>query len=180
LHAGRVADGTEEAATPERHERSAIAVLADAVEEAGWPEDPSAIPTGRFKREVWDVWNLDVWGNDEEGFDINDRRRVGSISIPVRELVTGTDLHRHQMTKRAAFPKRTLHVVYMPVDESELWRRFQRKYLAPGIGLERVVWDHMNADYIEVGDKRTGQPLYHLVRREMTPGADRYIPSRYR
>jgi hypothetical protein len=30
---------------------------------------------------VFRVWSLDVWGNDEDGYTVNDRREVGKISV---------------------------------------------------------------------------------------------------
>lgn len=32
--------------------------------------------------EKWEVWALDVWGNEEDGYTVNDRRRAGSILLP--------------------------------------------------------------------------------------------------
>jgi hypothetical protein len=28
------------------------------------------------------VWSLDVWGNEEDGFEVNDRSKAGSIELP--------------------------------------------------------------------------------------------------
>jgi len=28
------------------------------------------------------VWNYDVWGNDEDGFTVNDRNEIGSVDLP--------------------------------------------------------------------------------------------------
>lgn len=28
---------------------------------------------------TWNVYSLDVWGNEEDGFEVNDRSRVGTI-----------------------------------------------------------------------------------------------------
>lgn len=33
-------------------------------------------------KEAWTVWSLDVWGNDKEGYEINDRSTIGSVEIP--------------------------------------------------------------------------------------------------
>lgn len=44
------------------------------------------------KADVWTVWSLDVWGNEEDGFEVNDRRRVGTIRVRLQasdaELLT--------------------------------------------------------------------------------------------
>lgn len=29
----------------------------------------------------WTVWSLDVWGNDEDGYEVNDRSRCGEIEF---------------------------------------------------------------------------------------------------
>ena len=31
---------------------------------------------------TWDVWTLDVWGNAADGWDVNDRSKVGTIEAP--------------------------------------------------------------------------------------------------
>ncbi len=31
---------------------------------------------------TFDVWTLDVWGNAADGFDVNDRCKVGTVEIP--------------------------------------------------------------------------------------------------
>ena len=31
----------------------------------------------------WRVWSLDVWGNQQDGFEINDRRENGSFYVPI-------------------------------------------------------------------------------------------------
>lgn len=33
------------------------------------------------KGERWTVWGLDVWGNEEDGFEVNDRNRIGTILL---------------------------------------------------------------------------------------------------
>lgn len=30
----------------------------------------------------WKVWALDVWGNERDGFEVNDRSCLGSVMIP--------------------------------------------------------------------------------------------------
>ena len=32
--------------------------------------------------ETWDVFTLDVWGNERDGFEVNDRSRCGTITLP--------------------------------------------------------------------------------------------------
>jgi len=32
--------------------------------------------------EEWDVYGYDVWGNEEDGFDVNDVYRLGSVTLP--------------------------------------------------------------------------------------------------
>lgn len=56
--------------------------------------------TGRFTLEengksfaLYKVFSLDVWGNEKEGFDVNDRSSLGNITLPLdaddRTLVKG-------------------------------------------------------------------------------------------
>jgi hypothetical protein len=34
-----------------------------------------------MKIEKWQVWTLDVWGNEIDGYDVNDRSRAGYIEL---------------------------------------------------------------------------------------------------
>lgn len=36
-----------------------------------------------MNKQIWQVWSLDVWGNGDEGYEVNDRRRVGKIELPI-------------------------------------------------------------------------------------------------
>ena len=47
------------------------------------------------KRETttWDVWTYDVWGNEEDGWDVNDRACVGRdvpLTLPVTRYNVGS------------------------------------------------------------------------------------------
>ena len=33
---------------------------------------------------TYEVWAYDVWGNAEDGFDVNDRSRIDTITISVK------------------------------------------------------------------------------------------------
>lgn len=33
------------------------------------------------KQCYWAVWYLDVWGNQEDGWEVNNRRRVGTLGL---------------------------------------------------------------------------------------------------
>lgn len=35
------------------------------------------------KMVTYRVWSLEVWGNSEDGFEVNDRREVSSVSVSV-------------------------------------------------------------------------------------------------
>jgi len=41
------------------------------------------------------VWNLDVWGNKEEGYTVNDRHKIGEFELPETpedmEILTALD-----------------------------------------------------------------------------------------
>ena len=30
----------------------------------------------------WHVWSYDIWGNDEDGYDVNDRSEIGAVELP--------------------------------------------------------------------------------------------------
>lgn len=32
--------------------------------------------------EKWNVYSLDVWGNEEDGYEVNDRSRIGTVELP--------------------------------------------------------------------------------------------------
>lgn len=38
--------------------------------------------TEPVKMQKWQVWSLDVWGNDEDGFNVNDRYDWGFLQLP--------------------------------------------------------------------------------------------------
>lgn len=39
---------------------------------------------GRREKEMkkWTVWSYDTWGNDQEGYTVNDRSEEGTIELP--------------------------------------------------------------------------------------------------
>lgn len=52
--------------------------------------------------DTWTVWSLDVWGNERDGYQVNDRSRAGTVRIRrdapdaeiVRSLVRGGFLRK--------------------------------------------------------------------------------------
>jgi hypothetical protein len=47
----------------------------------GNPE-PGDSEWGIFKAGKWDVYSLDVWGNEEDGYEVNDRSKIGTVALP--------------------------------------------------------------------------------------------------
>lgn len=37
----------------------------------------------------WDIWSYDVWGNEEEGYQVNDRSRLDTITTLTNEITDG-------------------------------------------------------------------------------------------
>lgn len=56
---------------------------------------------------MFDVWSLDVWGNLREGFEVNDRSKLGIIMIEendsdkkiIQRLKTANYLHKFSKDK---------------------------------------------------------------------------------
>lgn len=40
----------------------------------------------------WTVWSLDVWGNSEDGFEVNDRSKIGSVEFDA-DTATNQDIY---------------------------------------------------------------------------------------
>lgn len=86
----------------------------------------------------WKVRSLDVWGNAEDGFDVNNEFNAGQIEIPWGS------------------------------DDAELLKLFKKKdYLQDDVTLKDVEFDEQSSDgFFAVQDKKTGEPLYHVYREQ--------------
>lgn len=81
------------------------------------------------------VWSLDVWGNQEDGFEVNDRRRAGSLI----------------MAKDSS-------------DGSIVRRLVAEGFLRRGTSLSDVEISG-DDEFILVDDYRTGEPVLQLTRK---------------
>lgn len=151
-----------------KHEH--ILVLADMVEEAGWPKD-GYIPTGRKgPPETWDVASLDVWGNADDGFEVNQQFRAGILRVPTyehlynvlwyRNRVVGGQPLRFEAGQRMGISSGYYH------DDDDFWRRFKAKYLKSTVKRKEITFDSSSGDFIEVNAAKDGEPLYILEMRE--------------
>lgn len=145
-----------------KHEH--ILVLADMIEEADWPKAKNHIPTGRKgPPETWNVSSLDVWGNAEDGFEVNARFDAGTLRLPTHEYLYNVLWYRNRFVKGEP-TYRGIGSSYSH-DDSDFWRRFKRQYLKSTVKRSQITFDSSSGDFIEVSAK-DGEPLYILERRE--------------
>jgi len=84
------------------------------------------------------IINLDVWGNEEEGYEINDFIPVGTIEVDVKD----------------PYDISTEKLVDLLVDEN---------YIRPSAKKLIELSDFGYADYFyQVSEKKTGRPLYNI------------------
>ena len=146
-----------------RHE--AALVLADLVEEAGYPT-PNRIATGRRgPPQRFRVYTLDVWGNEEDGYEINERFRHSDILVPQYEHVYNVSSYRDQIRRgltstpgsqpilRTIFTARTY-------SHDNVLRTLLDPVLVPNHSVE-----DMGGDDLEIVQRRDGKPVAHLEAR---------------
>lgn len=93
-----------------------------------------------MEKQVFEVWTYDVWGNARDGFDVNDRCKVGTVTIHVKPVSfnVGTE---HEFT------------VHYPTD----------RQCAMATGWQGCHWDgDENTIYAELNSN--GRPVGELVR----------------
>jgi len=89
---------------------------------------------GRYvKPEIWEVKSLDVWGNQEDGYEVNNEHNAGKIEIPA--MLDNAGLVK--LLKKEGFLKETVTVKQVEIE-------------SPGEG------------FIEIREKKTGEPIYFL------------------
>lgn len=154
-------------ATPLEAHRRALA-LAAAIDAAGWPanERHPIVPTGiAGPPERWQLITLDVWGNEREGFEVNNRFRGGIVELPTELTVWNATAYRdsyvagHRSMAHGA-PLLSLMSVNREAREGALEGAL-REHLAPRA---RVDITYVDDGFIEVTDRRTGEPIFHLER----------------
>ena len=151
----------------ERHQRALA--LASVVDATGWPWERNIVPTGLSgPPERWQVRTLDVWGNEEDGFDVNDRFNAGTIELPTELAIYNASAYRdsyiagYRTTIREQ-PLLMLVTTETVAREGALERMLRRDYLAPRA---RIDISYSGPDFIEVEQRSTGRPLLHLERLE--------------
>lgn len=144
-----------------KHEH--ILVLADMMEETGWPQNPNIVPTGRRGRpQRWGVYNLDVWGNAKDGFEINEQYPAGTIRFPTREYVYNVQWYRDNFSKCLSTP-RAVTVGYT-LEEDDIWKYFKQEYLMPAVKRKQITIDIPYGDIIEISSSKNGKPLFTIQR----------------
>jgi hypothetical protein len=83
------------------------------------------------------IWSLEVWGNEEDGFEVNDRWEVGSVELA--DDATCADVVKALIAKGLITPK-TTH--------------------------EQVDMDDASDVDLLLDDATTGEPLFQLEREE--------------
>jgi len=96
-------------------------------------KDAAVIVGRHVKPEVWEVKSLDVWGNEEDGYEVNQEFKAGKIEIPA--MLDDADLVK--LLKKEGFLKETVRANQIEVESS-------------GLG------------FIEIKEKKTGEPVYFL------------------
>ena len=145
-------------------------VLADMMEVADYPKlSPGGwrdgVPTGRTSfSQPWIVWALDVWGNEDDGYEINDRSRAGRFRMPLREILYGVPQYRD--TFLGSPEKASLASLYLrnEIDVDRQFRTFKSEYLKPNVKKRQVSFDYVDDGFIEVHSTKDGEPIYHIMR----------------
>ena len=140
----RLARRVVDARSPEAAHDAAV-MLADAAALFGMSNRISTGRRGPVQR--WEVSELEVWGNAQDGFDINNAFRAGVLEVPTEEVV-----HIYRSAP-LGFERR------FETNDRALERAVRANYLAPGA---RVTMDDFGDGYIRVEARATGEPLYDL------------------
>ena len=149
-----------------KHEHAMV--LADAMDEAGWRE--TSIPTGRRGPvEAYRVISLDAWGNEEDGWEINNWHPAGTIRVRPIELLHNIRVYRDkyvagQRTTPANFGRREVPLTHL-ISTSYLATPVLRAVLARDWLKQGVRFNVEYAggdDLLEVTARKTGEPIYQL------------------
>lgn len=91
-----------------------------------------------FKTRVYRLWTYDVWGNARDGYEVNDRRDCGTVTIRCR---------------RETFNAGTPH-------EFHTWNPTDRQ-LTRAVGGRGLVWDG-ESDHVLHAETGRGRPVWEL------------------
>lgn len=89
-------------------------------------------------KHTYDVWSYDVWGNEEDGFEVNDRSKIGTIDLSDADVDVDRQLI-NQLIKNG-FLKENANVSDFAID-----------------GCQYTLYVNVEAN---------GYPLYELVRQD--------------
>lgn len=82
---------------------------------------------------TWNVHSLDVWGNEDDGFEVNNEFKAGTVELP-----------------------------YGATDE-ELLKIFKEDHLEANVTLKSVSFDEQSSEgFFVIENKKTGEPLFHV------------------
>lgn len=81
----------------------------------------------------WEVKSLDVWGNEEDGFEVNQEFHAGEVEIPAM------------------------------VDDKELLKIMKKGgFIKDNVRSSQVEFEDTGGGFIEMKNAKTGEPLYFL------------------
>lgn len=115
---------------------------------------------------VYTVWSLDVWGNPKDGFEVNDRCRIGTISVRAEEQIynEGTE---HEF--RSFVPSHAAFVLALK----------QAGHMKRGIWRSSVAIDGEHDGLLMVDEVRSGKPVWQLECLEPAKLDARYRDGRH-
>jgi hypothetical protein len=96
-------------------------------------KDAAKIVRGHEKPVTWQVKSLDVWGNEEDGFEVNQEFSAGEIQIPA-------------MT-----------------DDADLLKLMKKEgFIKDNVRSNQIEFEDTGSGFIEIKDAKSGEPLYFL------------------
>ena len=143
-----------------RHETALV--LADLVEEAGYPT-PNRIATGRRgPPQKFNVFLLDAWGNAADGYEVNNRFLNGEIRVPQREYVFNVTNYRDKI--RTGFVRADAQPLLRTIwiDHRYTTEDLRRALSRANYRVKHAVIDDLGDGMIEITSKVRGKPLAHL------------------
>jgi hypothetical protein len=93
----------------------------------------------KSKKLTFEIWSYDVWGNARDGFEVNDRSKVGKITVTAKRT-----------THNAGTPHE--FSTYHPTD----------RQLARAANCTGCVFDYSDGSY-EITLRRNGRPIGQLI-----------------
>lgn len=139
-----------------KHEHALV--LADALDAAGVPEGAPVL-TGRFLPRTAIVYDVDAWGNADEGWETNEERFRERVRLRLPEALANVRWYRNKIVQGSPIGRGHGALFTHPVLVEETIRRYARRHLlAPKVRFQ--VYD-ANGLY-EIHEARTGEPLYAI------------------